>query len=98
MSNKSNAPRDKILEKSITELRLKELNTIQAPKVTHHGKKVGRPSKDIETLDLTKWSGGVKNNKKGCPPDSFYPTDEDVIAKMLRPLDCLIKKACYVAS
>ena len=98
MSNKSNAPRDKILEKSITELRLKELNTIQAPMVTQHSKRVERPSKGIETLDLTKWNGGVKNNKKGCPPDSFYPTDEDVVAKMLRPLDCLIKKACYVAS
>ena len=54
-------------------------------------------SKDLEPLDLKTWSGGVKVTKKGCPPDLFVPTKEKIIATMLRPLECLIKKACYVA-
>jgi hypothetical protein len=40
----------------------------------------------------------VKVVKKGCPPDLFIPTNEKEIAAMLKPLESLIKKACYVAS
>jgi len=60
-------------------------------------KGAGQLSKGLEPLDLKSWVGGVKVVKKGCPPDLFIPTNEKVIATMLKPLKSLIKKACYVA-
>ena len=66
--------------------------------MTQHNKRAEIPNKDLKPLDIDKWGGGEKNLKRGCPPDSFYPTKEKVIVKMLKPLDCLFKKACYVAS
>jgi len=38
----------------------------------------------------------VKDTKKGSPPDSFLPTNVKIIAKMLKTIDTLSKRACYV--
>jgi hypothetical protein len=43
------------------------------------------------------WSGGRKNPNRNSPKDSYIPEDEGLITEMLRPLEELVRKACYVS-
>ncbi len=50
---------------------------MQTKVVTQHTTiKAGGLNKELKPLNITSWKGGKKNTKKGCPPDSYYPTVE----------------------
>jgi hypothetical protein len=50
----------------------------------------------LDEFDV-EWSGGRKNPNRNSPKDSYIPEDEGLITEMLRPLEELVRKACYVS-
>jgi len=50
----------------------------------------------LDEFDV-EWVGGRRNPRVGAPKDSYFPENEGLITEMLRPLEELIRKACYVS-